>query len=502
VGQHSIASQEIVARPSGWRRAMPSWPLIAAIAAVLMVAYRGKQLLGDPDTYLHIAAGNWMMAHRALPSADPFSWSMAGGHWVVHEWLAELALAAIQDTLGWVGLAYATALCFALSIALITRAVLRQLEPLVGMLVVLLILLLLEPHLLARAHVLALPALVAWCAALFAARDAKRGPPWAVLPVMVLWANLHGGYMFGIALAGYLGAEAVLTPGTGSRRMAEARRWGGFVLASFGCALLNANGLDGVLEPFRIISMPTLQSTFVEWQSHQFHGLDAVELWLLGTILLGFTTGVRLPPTRLILLLGLFHMALQHLRHEDLLAVVAPLALIAPLAPRLNAITRPAGGSSISRMFDVPPARAAWPAVALTLGFLALYGWSVVRQPIERENGIVTPSAALDAVRQAGITGRVFNSEHFGGYLIFKGVPVYIDGRMELYGDDFLKHYLPLATGEDPKTLTGLLDRDHVTWTILAPEERAVQVMDAQPGWRRIYADAFAVAHARTGSAP
>jgi hypothetical protein len=350
---------------------------------------------------------------------------------------------------------------------------------------------------LARAHVIALPAMVAWCAGLFAARDAGRGPPWLLLPVMVLWVNLHGSFMFGIALAGYVAAEAVLSPGPETSRMAEMRRWSGFVIAALACAFLNANGLDGVLEPFRITAMPTLQSTFIEWRSPDFQKFDPAEVWLLAIILLGFSTGIRLPPMRLLLLLGLFHLVLQHQRHEDLLAVVAPLALIGPMAPRLNAITRPEGGSPVSRLFAVPPVRAGAPAIMATLAAVGLYGFVALRHPVERENGPVTPSAALAAARQAGLTGKVFNDEHFGGYLIFSGIPVFIDGRMELYGDDFLKRYLALSGGDDAPALATAMDRDGVTWTMLSPDDRAVALLDRDSGWRRVYADGSAVVHAR-----
>jgi hypothetical protein len=316
---------------------------------------------------------------------------------------------------------------------------------------------------------------------------------------MVLWANLHGSFMFGIALAGYVAAEAVLSPGPETGRMGEMRRWGGFVIAAIACAFLNANGLDGVLEPFRITAMPTLQSAFIEWRSPDFQKFDPAEVWLLAVILLGFSTGVRLPPMRLLLLLGLFHLVLQHQRHEDLLAVVAPLALIGPLAPRLNAITRPEGSSPISRLFAVPPIRAAVPAIVLTLAAVGLYGFVALRHPIERENGPMTPSAALTAARQADLTGNVFNDEHFGGYLIFSGIPVFIDGRMELYGDDFLKRYLALSDGDDAPALAAALDHGGVTWTMLSPAGHAVALLDRDPGWRRVYADDYAVVHARVG---
>lgn len=480
-----------------WRRAVPSWQLVMSVVALLM-AYRPSRLLGDPDTYMHIAAGNWMLAHRALPAQDPFSWSAAGMHWVAHEWLAEVLMAELYGHGGWAGLAVATALCFALSIGLLTRAILNRMAPLIGLVLAFLALDLLKPHLLARPHVLALPAMVLWCSGLFAARDAGGRPSWWLLPVLVLWVNLHGSFMAGVALAGYLTLEAVLDPAPGQTRITEARRWGSFTLAAIASTFLNANGIDGVLEPFRITGMPTLQSTFLEWRPPEFQNGDPAEIWLLAAIFLGFSTGARLPMPRLLLLVGLFHLVLRHQRHEDLLAVIGSLAIVAPLAPKLNALAGTDSDSPVSRLFAVPPARAATPAIILTLGVVSLLAAAALRHPIARDNGSVTPSAALEAARQAGVSGRVFNSEHFGGYLIFSGVPVFIDGRMELYGDEFLKRYLGLAAGSDGAALTAALDRDRVDWTILDPNDRAVIVLDHQPGWKRLHGDAYAVVHVRS----
>ncbi len=77
-----------------------------------------------------------MIAHRALPTPDPFSFTMAGAPWVAHEWLAELVMAGIQGSLGWAGLALVTALLFALSILLLTQALRRRFEPLTGLVLV------------------------------------------------------------------------------------------------------------------------------------------------------------------------------------------------------------------------------------------------------------------------------------------------------------------------------------------------------------------------------
>src|SRR5215469_8921786 len=87
-------------------------------------------LLNDPDTYLHIAAGRWMLAHGAPPSPDPFSFTMAGAPWHPSEWLGEIALAAVYDIGGWSAVIVAAAACFGAAIGLLTWFVGRWLGPL------------------------------------------------------------------------------------------------------------------------------------------------------------------------------------------------------------------------------------------------------------------------------------------------------------------------------------------------------------------------------------
>ncbi len=198
-------------------RLLPSWPLIVALLAIGRALAQPRALLNDPDTYLHIAAGRWMLAHGALPLHDPFSYTFAGARWVPHEWLAEIVLAAVYRAAGWSGLVLLTIACFAIGLALLTRFLLRWAEPFSALIAVALAATLVESHLLARPHLLALPLLVLWSGALFAARDTGSAPPFRLLPLMVLWANLHDSYLFGLLLAFYLAG------GGGAGRAAPAR---------------------------------------------------------------------------------------------------------------------------------------------------------------------------------------------------------------------------------------------------------------------------------------
>ena len=472
---------------------IPSGPLIVGLAALARALAQPTALLNDPDTYLHIAAGRWMLTHLALPLQDPFSHSLAGAVWVPHEWLAEIILALVYDAAGWSGLVLLGAACFATGMALLTRYLLRCFEPFSALIAVTLGAALVLGHLLVRPHLLALPLLVIWSGELFAARDIGSAPPRWLLPLMALWANLHGSFMFGLALVLFLGAEATLLSG---RRMPEARRWGLFGLLAVAASLMTPNGVAGFVEPFRLTMMPALQASFSEWVSPNFQSFQPLEIWLLGMIALGFTTGIRLPPHRLLLLLALCHMALAHVRHAELLGLIGPLAVAASLGPQIAAGIRSAPLSAIGRAVARLGAPAHLPAVALALVIAVATSLPVLLRPIERRDDPVTPAAALAAAERMRLTGPVFNSEGFGGYLIFSGIPPFIDGRIELYGDAFLARYLE-AQGGNETALAALLERYGITWTLLVPEEGATHRLDNLQGWRRVYSDGHAVIHKR-----
>jgi hypothetical protein len=480
------------------RQFVPSWPWLLGFAAMLRALASPQALLDDPDIYLHITAGNWMLAHRALPTADPFSHTMPGARWIPSEWLAETVFAAVYGVAGWGGVVVLAAAAFGLAVGLLAWFLSRRLPPLPAAVAALAGATLVLPHLLARPHMLALPILVIWCGALLGARDEGGGPPWRILPVMVLWANLHGSFMFGLALAGFAGSEAALYPATGASAGLEIRRWAGFLASATLAALCTPNELGGFLQPLRLVFMPALQTGFVEWLPPNLAHFPALEAWLLGAVALGFGFGVRMPWMRLALLLVLFAMTLAHVRHADLLGLVGPLAVAAALAAPFTSLLAPAAGSPLSRLAAALAVPSRLPAVVLALGLGVAASLPVLLHPPVRADDAVTPTAALAAAERLHLTGPLFHTEAYGGYLIFVGVPVFIDGRIEMYGDDFLREYLFAERG-DPATLDKLLDRYHVTWTLLRSGTPAIGTMDHKPGWHRAWSDERSVIHVPDG---
>lgn len=492
------ASTQRRAVPLAWARIVPPWPLLIGLFVFARLLAARLALLNDPDTYLHIAAGRLMLAHAALPLHDPFSHTMPGAEWIASEWLAEIGFAFVFDEAGWAGVVIVTAAAFAATLALLTHFLLKRLPALPALVAVVASFALLEPHCLARPHALALPLMALWAGLLLEALDANRAPSLLALPIMLLWANMHGSFLFGVALAAFLAGDAVFAAASADR-LFVARRWGLFVIGALVAGLLTPYGVSGVLQPFRLVGMPALRSAFLEWRSPDFQHAPELAFWLIGIMLIGYGAGIRLPVGRLILLLGLIYLTLQHSRHADLLAIVAPLALAAPLGARLAAFVADRL-LPLMDWFDRLSAPAGVAASAVTAAAAVVLVLPLALHPIERGDDPVTPERALAAAERAGLSGPVFNSEGFGGYLAFRGVPTFIDGRIEMYGNDFLAADFRAENG-DKSALGTLLERHRIAWALLMPQQGAAVAIEGLPGWEKLYEDHIAAVYRRAQSA-
>jgi hypothetical protein len=457
-------------------RAAEPAPLLIALALFALAAF-SPAVLSDGDTWTHLATGEWILQHGAVPRADPFSFAFAGAPWTAHEWLAELMLALAFRAAGWGGVTLLTGAAAGLAAFVMANRAARDLSGIALLVVAALSASLIAPGLLARPHILALPALALWCDRLLRARERARAPSLWLLPLMALWANLHGGFAFGLALIAPFALEAWLAAREG--RLAVVRSWGLFALLSLGAALLTPFGVEGLLFPVKLLGVAHL-GDIGEWRPENFAHPGPMEIALLALIVLALTRPLRLSLLRALLLVSLVHLSLQHARHEMLLAMLAPMLLAEPIA---RAPAPPA-----ARLRGAPLIAAAAAALILTGARLAL--------PIARADAAAAPITALQAVPPALRAEPMLNDYAFGGYLIWAKVKPFIDGRADMYGDAFLDLYGKIAGG-DPDALEATLKRDAVAWTLFAPSQRVVALMDREPGWRRLYADSFAVAHVR-----
>ena len=444
------------------------------------------QVIASQDLYLHISVGRWILANRAIPDHGIFSASMPDAPWVAHEWLASVGFAFLYEHLGWGGVLAATALLLAIATGVLTWSCAGTLGPFGALFAALLAWGLCINHLVARPHVVAMPLVVIWIAAHVRARSVDRVPSFYLLPLMTLWANIHGSFMFGLGFALLFAAEAIFESETIKRAVSVALRWSAFLAACVLAAVVTPHGLDGLLFPIQLVNARGALDSVLEWQPSTIVNSAPLFLWCALLLFLALWQGVRLPLCRLIMLLLLLYMAFAHRRHIELLGLVAPLLLQFTVADALSR-SLPSMTSQWGPLAR-PAIQRSLAAVAIVVaGVFAIAGCTyVVRAPDE-----FTPAAAFAAVKARGIDGPVLNSQNFGGYFVFRDYPPFIDGRIDMYGDKFMLRYAALSE------LTALLEQYRIAWTIFEPDEPRIVIMDKLPGWTRLYADDTAVVHVR-----
>jgi hypothetical protein len=493
---------------AGWKRDLALIVLPALAMFVVGMNTHSPSMFADGDTNWHVATGRWILAHGRVPATDPFSFTVAGHPWVTHEWLSEVLLALVYTVSGWSGVMVLTSAAVAAVMILLATELRRWLGTLSVIATLGLSVALLLPHYMARPHIIALPLMVIWTTQLIKARRCNRTPPLWLLPIMTLWANLHGSFIFGLAFTSFFAVEAVLEatgwvgnapPAVPDRQrapifspevMAVAKRWGAFLAGAGLMALITPNGIAGLIYPLHVMAMKNLQS-IIEWQSADFQKISSLQMAIFFTLAVCLYRGVRIPAVRLGLLLLLLYMSLQHVRQEFVLAVIGPLLLAEPLSRALEPQR-----AAVAPVTLFPSLREiAIPASAAGLVFIAVAAVRLALPEVRTDRNTV-PVSALKHVPPNLAAKPVFNDYSFGGWLIFNGVKPFMDGRSDMYGDDLLKLYLDVNSGH-PATVSSAFQHYGIQWTILQPAAPLVALLDSTPGWHRIYADKWAVVQTR-----
>jgi hypothetical protein len=463
-----------------------SLPLWFGIGVYMLLIVCGDRLLNDPDTMWHIAAGRWILDHHAVPATDAFSFTMRGQPWNSMYWVSQVLFAKTYSLFGWSGPVALAAAASAATFALLVRLLRRHLSETATMVFVAAALALTAPHLLARPHVLALPVMVAWIAGLIDAADRREAPSFWLLLLIALWANLHGGFIFGLMMVAPVALDAVVGADARARR-ALALRWAVFGIAALLATCCTPYGWNTILEPMKILGLGSSLPLVVEFQPIDFGHLGTFEICLLLCIGFALWRGIRLPATRILLLLGLLHMALFQSRSVEMLALLAPLVLAVPLAKQL-------GGTQTSLPSRLLPVRGV--TVVLLALVLAAATFAVASMHRFAPNAKTAPVQAVNELRKLNLE-RVFNDYDFGGYLIASGVAPFIDGRTDLYGEKFFVDHNRASSLLEPENLFRLLDEYKIEATFMRTQSAATKLLDHMDGWQKVYSDDIATIHVR-----
>jgi hypothetical protein len=443
--------------------------LVAAFAVFVAVLLL-PAVLNDGDLYWHIATGRWAVENMAVLRIDPFSYTFAGHPWQTQDWLAEIVMALAYIGAGWSGLLLLFAVAAALTAGLLVFHLSRWLAGPALWAVTAAALICAAGAVLARPYMLALPFAEIWLAGLVAARAENRAPSLMLLPAMLLWANLHAGFMLGLVLVVPFALEAVFAA---ENRLATARQWVVFLGYALVVSLITPYGIEGLVHAVR--QAPVTAVPMQNYVPFAVAIAAAVVLVLHKS---------PLSWLRAVILALLLPLAVMHTRDQAFFAVAAPLFLAAALAKAWRCEGRQPASLKAAPLFVLLIAAAA--------------AWRLLLPVVRADDGF-TPAKALAQIPVPLSHAPVLNEASFGGYLIFSEVRPFIDSRRGLYPRKFRDRYEAMMP-PDKALLAATLMRYRIRWTLLAANSPAAQAMDGMAGWHRLYADPVAVVHVRNGA--
>jgi len=508
----------------GWiHLALPSVTDLIFILVLVLLSYSvlAARLLGDAGIGWHIRNGELMLRTHMITRTDPFSYTMSGRPWLAWEWLYDATIGAVHQSLGLNGVVFFTATVIAFTFALTFRILLAR-----GSLLQISIALLLLAmgaamiHFLARPHVLSWLFTVIWFQLLDSAEVApgnRRQLLWLPL-LMLLWVNLHGGFLFGLALLGLYwlaGMIRYLQTGTEGRQAVApwVKQLSALGALSFLATFANPYGYKLHAHIYRYLSNRFLMNHIDEFRSPDFHGVaqECFAVLLVITIIALAAARGKIRASQLLVILFASYSGLYASRNLP----VASILLVLVAGPLLSAAVRDAGNnaelpdrtrnflsrccSSALRMGNLELSLRGhlWPVAAVIFGlFVCIQHGRVGSHQLMNANFDVKkfPVAAVQVIAERGIQGTIFSLDSWGGYFIYRLYPemkVFVDDRHDLYGEQFLREYLTairLAPRWDE-----VLDEKRVNWVLMPGNSSLANMLKETHRWRIIYADDVAV---------
>jgi hypothetical protein len=383
---------------------------LLALAAIFLIGWFSRPI-SDPDFWWHLRTGQYLWETHRLPVPDPFAYTTAGApdaypgealtrHFnLTHEWAAQALLFLVWRAGGFAGVIIARVLLLVAFCGLAGYVVFQRCGGFYRALAATL-------AVAAAAFGFAAdrPYLVSYLmVGLFVVILESRRRLWLLPPLMILWANCHGGYFLGLVVVGAYAAEALLGRKQAHRALFVA------AIATAAVSGLNPNGFH-IFEILMHYRASFLTSRLLEWQAPALWPPNVFSVLLAagGTVLIWQRKRVRIADW--LLFAAFAAAALSAQRNTILTGWLAPVLIFSYTPVRKTML---------------PYVMQA--AAALLLAGLALGSYFQFRVEEWR-----WPSGAADFQLAHGLNGPLFNTWEFGGYLMWRLWPhekVFIDGR-------------------------------------------------------------------------
>ena len=474
-------------------------PWTAGVLSLATLPFVTRRV-GDPDYWWHTLTGHLIYQQRAPVRADLYTYTVSGTPWTDHEYGSQLLFYGLTRAGGLTAVSVFFAVLILAGFWLILARARR-----------------LGAHPLAAGAALVLGAgagFFMWGAEpqmfdfFFIALElllverflaGRSRALYLVPPVVLVWANLHGGFVFAFLVLGILMVSLALRwawSGRHASDLAMLRRAALVTVACVVASLITPWGPDLFLYVWRTQFSSQLSSFIAEWQSPDFHQASMIGFGImLVLVLAGF--GLRRPRLfDVLLVIAATLLALHAVRFTVVFVAVATPMVALQLTSVWHWLH---ARFTASRMRRLPPRDA---AVMLTaaLAIIAVGSVAFAANTLRGQTASTQanyPVAAADWLETHPEVGtRMFNQFDWGGYLSYRFYPafanrrVFIYGEAELMGDQLLAEYVDV--NQLHPDWQQVLDSHHVDYVVFAPGRPLDAALMESPDWQLAYSDSVA----------
>ncbi len=436
----------------------------------------------DPDLFARMAIGQIVFKTGSVPSVDPFAWTSRLPLWIDHEWLSGVVFLHVHESFGDWGL-YILKLLFVVATVTLLRATYRLQTHFDGLGLAVLMLVIFGSSFLWFSTVRCQAFTYLFLAFTFYAIEShrlrkKKWPLVALVPIMVGWVNLHGGFTLGLIIVGLYTASSTV----------EAKKASPFLLGILTmlcvATLLNPYGPELLVTVYEALRRP--RDLIGEWQP--VHPLSLQALCITGALAIIATSLIydrrRFSLSELLILAFCFFCGYRHSR-------LIPVALFAFFSLHAWGIQRRL--ASVRRLFDVIEMNLVLSLHSFFLVLVALpttvsLFWHRERFTLDYSS---YPVAAISWALEKLPPGKMLTPFREGSYVLWAAYPhllISMDGRYEaVYPEETFRRNTRLYSSATPETFQNASDwgADYA----LFPSSLVSKPEDYQEWWSRAYSD-------------
>lgn len=462
----------------------------------------------DSDYFWHVKGGMQLL-DKGFPTVDHLSWIAKENDysWMMHEWLTDAIYAIGHRLIGdWFHFCFAF-LLFAILFELIARHLSKFYNKQFSYMVTIFSFFLLFSYtdaavITSRPQVISL---VFFAVILIRTEAMRQIITWKdyvfIFVIMVVWVNLHGGSsLIGVAVTGILFATSFIDwimKRETFRQMAQAL---GLLFVSLLAEVINPYGIGQIVMSYHILSDP-ISKQISEWKPTLFNTWDMVLLLCLPFILIIMNllrkriARVSLDLFNIIFVFFMMYHFLGSIRHAAMFGL-SILILFAGLFKPVEAwVARVIENVKGRQLFNGKLVLWTLRVFVVVMAVSSLNGNIKLKNQAWNE---LYPSQAIDWIQQNPET-RLFNNYNWGGFLLYHGIPTFVDGRTDIYMTSTYNHstifadYLKAQSSIDDFYI--VTERYKINRFLLAKETNKAMVgfLSLQSNFEKVYEDNNAI---------